>query len=79
VDALERFVSGYNGAVHWSTGMAPSFVGNKDVLRIWERTRKRHARPKRSKCLVYCVRETVRIIKEKRRLTKKFKQDLRCI
>jgi hypothetical protein len=44
VDVLEKFVSGY--AVHSSTGMAPSLVSYKDVLRIWERMRNRQARIK---------------------------------
>jgi hypothetical protein len=41
LDVLEKFVSGYSDAVHSSTGMAPSLVSDKNVLRIRERLRKR--------------------------------------
>ena len=57
MDELDRFVSGYNGAVHSNTRMAPSLGGNRDVLRMWDRTRKRHAELKRDKGLVYSVGE----------------------
>jgi len=46
MDLLDNFVSGYNDTVHSSTGMAPSLVSDKDVLRIWDRMRKREARIK---------------------------------
>jgi hypothetical protein len=41
VDVLDNFNSGYNDTVHSSTGMAPSLVNDKDVLRLWESMRKR--------------------------------------
>lgn len=47
VDVLDKFLVGYKNTVHSKTGMAPSFVSDKNVLRIWERTRKRQAKIKR--------------------------------
>jgi hypothetical protein len=44
VDALDKFISGYNNPVHSSTGKGPSLVSDKDVLRVWARMRKRQAR-----------------------------------
>jgi hypothetical protein len=41
VDLLDKFVWGYEVAVHSSTGMAPSLVRDKYVLRIWESITKR--------------------------------------
>ena len=38
VDILDKFVAGYNVSVHSSTGMAPSLVRDKDLLRLWEMT-----------------------------------------
>ena len=41
MDVLDKFISGYNETVHSSTGMAPSLVSDKHLLRIWEKMRKR--------------------------------------
>jgi hypothetical protein len=41
VDALNKFITGYNDTMHSSTGMTPSLLCDKDVLHIWERMKKR--------------------------------------
>jgi hypothetical protein len=52
MDVLDKFVSGYNYSVHSSTGMAPSNVSDKDVLRIWNRLTK--GQPHLQADFVYC-------------------------
>ena len=37
LDVLADFVKGYNATVHSSTGMAPAYVTDSDVLTIWKR------------------------------------------
>jgi hypothetical protein len=76
VHVLEKFVSGYNDAVHSSTGMAPSLVSDKDVLLIWERMRNRQARIKKVRSPpIYSVGQTVRISKGKMQFAKGFEQN----
>jgi hypothetical protein len=73
VDVFEKFVLGYNDAVHSSTGMAPSLVSDRDVLLIWERMRNRQARIKKVRSPpIYSVVQTVRIRKDKIQFAKGF-------
>jgi hypothetical protein len=66
LEVLFKFVSGYNDTVHSSTGMALSLVSDKDVLRIWDRIRKRQARIGEARSPnIFSVGQTVRISKER--------------
>jgi len=44
VDVLSDFVSGYNATVHGSTGMAPAYVTDSDLLALWKRMQKRRGK-----------------------------------
>ena len=48
IHVLNKFVDGYNNAVHSTTGMAPARVMGKDVLKIWNRMTNKHARLKKA-------------------------------
>jgi hypothetical protein len=39
IDALPKFITGYNATLHSTTGMAPSEVTDRDILLIWKRMR----------------------------------------
>jgi transposase InsO family protein len=41
IDVLPKFVAAYNDTVHGTTGMAPSKVGESDVLATWNKMRDR--------------------------------------
>ena len=66
LDVLVKLVASYNDPVHSSTGMSPSLVTDKDVLRIWERNRKLKSRIKKAwTAPIYSVGQTVRMREEK--------------
>ena len=76
MEVLERFVSGYNDMGHSKTGMAPSLVTGKDVLRIWERMRKWPVKIRRTKATgVSSMGQTLRFSKEMMRLARRLEHN----
>jgi hypothetical protein len=69
IDVLDRFVKAYNDTPHTATGMAPSKVGETDVLKIWKRLNERKRR-RRAVAPKFTVGQHVRISKEKMRFAK---------
>jgi hypothetical protein len=68
---LDMVVSGYNITVHSGTGIAPALVNDKDMLRKWEKKKKRQAKIRKVKSPpIYSVGQTVRISKEKMQFAK---------
>ena len=63
VDALPRFVRGYNDSGHSATSMAPIKVTDSDILAMWNILRSRHSAIRRS-VVRYSVGQHVRISKE---------------
>jgi hypothetical protein len=73
---LEKFVSGYNDTVRSSTGMAPSQVSDKDVLRVCKWLRKRQARIiKVRSSPIYSLVQTVIIRNDKMQFANGFEQN----
>jgi hypothetical protein len=64
---------GYNDTVIWGTGMTPSRVCEKDVLRLLQNMTKRQERVTKAQP-IYCVVRTVRISKEKMEFAKHFER-----
>jgi hypothetical protein len=69
IDVLPKFVEAYNNTVHGTTGMAPSKVGESDILTIWN---KMHDKQSKIKTAVakFRVGQHVRISKEKLKFAK---------
>ena len=67
-------MTGYNHAVHNTTGMAPAQVSDKHVLAIWQRMYEK-ARSVRSVKAKYGVGQHVRISKEKVKFAKSAEQN----
>jgi hypothetical protein len=63
-DVLPKFVAAYNDTVHGTTGMAPSKVGESDILNIWNKMRARQNKIK-TNVAKFRVVQHVRISKEK--------------
>jgi transposase InsO family protein len=69
IDELPKFVAAYNDTVHGATGMAPSNVGESDILAIWKKMRARQSKIKTA-VAKFRAGQHVRISKEKLKFAK---------
>jgi hypothetical protein len=69
IDILPKFVRAYNDTIHSATGMAPSKVGDSDILAIWTKMRARQSKIRRA-VAKFRAGQHVRISKEKLKFAK---------